>query len=537
MNDVPELLSWLKKRDTWLSDTVQNEIIETMARAIQKQILEKLQDCEFVGVIADGTTDCAGEEQFSICLQFSNKDIQIENCFVGMYNVPDSTGATLASAVKDVLLRFNVPLAKLQGISFDGAANMSGKYEGVQSILKKDCPGSLYVHCSNHSLDLVLQEVSRQIRGFADALLFVRNTANLLRRSSKRKTVFASMFEDEDKVIALSSICPTRWCVRRTAIQKVILSYKAILGTLAQIKADKNNRGEVQSTASGLHKQAMESRTYFFLLSSQAIFGECEAVAKILQGVQVTAKAVMDSIALLQKAILRIRTDTQFQEFLRETEQKTEEYGLTMTRKRQVATPAAIRHDGRKTTEEKLPDAQKWKIQLFEPLDLIQVQLTRRFDQQDLVVAVARENLLLNSELTDTDYATSKLPRNFDWDKLRRQILQLRDMFEVRNEQMVSVVQIAQLLLSLDPLTRSLFSEVKRLVSLIQCQPISAASCERSFSCLRRLKTWLRSTMTQKRFTHLALLSTHRDTVTHLELTPFLNEFCRKTPERASVFG
>lgn len=37
--------------------------------------------------------------------------------------------------------------------------------------------------------------------------------------------------------------------------------------------------------------------------------------------------------------------------------------------------------------------------------------------------------------------------------------------------------------------------------------PISSANCERSFSAMRRVKTWLRATMTQERFSHLALLT------------------------------
>lgn len=37
--------------------------------------------------------------------------------------------------------------------------------------------------------------------------------------------------------------------------------------------------------------------------------------------------------------------------------------------------------------------------------------------------------------------------------------------------------------------------------------PVSSAGCERSFSAMRRIKTWLRSTMEQKRFSNLALLN------------------------------
>ena len=41
--------------------------------------------------------------------------------------------------------------------------------------------------------------------------------------------------------------------------------------------------------------------------------------------------------------------------------------------------------------------------------------------------------------------------------------------------------------------------------------PVSTASAERSFSTMRRLKTYLRSTMTDKRLTGPALMNIHTD--------------------------
>ena len=139
---------------------------------------------EFVGLVADGTTDVSGNEQFSVCLQYATKDLEMVNSFLGMYNAPESTGETLASVVKDVLLWLSILLMKLEGFSFDGAANMSGWFHGVQSILRKECTEALYVHCANHSLDFVLQEVARSVRGVADALQFVRDVSYMIRESS-----------------------------------------------------------------------------------------------------------------------------------------------------------------------------------------------------------------------------------------------------------------------------------------------------------------------------------------------------------------
>ena len=44
---------------------------------------------------------------------------------------------------------------------------------------------------------------------------------------------------------------------------------------------------------------------------------------------------------------------------------------------------------------------------------------------------------------------------------------------------------------------RYLLSEVSKVVRLLLVMPASNATSERSFSCLRRIQTYLRSTMTQ----------------------------------------
>ena len=47
--------------------------------------------------------------------------------------------------------------------------------------------------------------------------------------------------------------------------------------------------------------------------------------------------------------------------------------------------------------------------------------------------------------------------------------------------------------------------------------PILSASCERSISTIRNLKTYLRNTMVQDRLNGLALMHAHREIELHLE--------------------
>ena len=53
--------------------------------------------------------------------------------------------------------------------------------------------------------------------------------------------------------------------------------------------------------------------------------------------------------------------------------------------------------------------------------------------------------------------------------------------------------------------------QVVLLLRLFGTLPVTTATAERSFSTLRRLKTYLRSTMSEERLTDLALMTVHRE--------------------------
>lgn len=89
---------------------------------------------------------------------------------------------------------------------------MSGRISGVQAPLKEDCKDALYVHCSNHSRDLALQQVGREVTIVADTLVFVREVSITIRESAKRESLFKGMFEDG--AVRLLGLCPTRWCIQ-----------------------------------------------------------------------------------------------------------------------------------------------------------------------------------------------------------------------------------------------------------------------------------------------------------------------------------
>ena len=60
--------------------------------------------------------------------------------------------------------------------------------------------------------------------------------------------------------------------------------------------------------------------------------------------------------------------------------------------------------------------------------------------------------------------------------------------------------------LKADPLV---FPNVRKMLIRLMVLPVTSCEAERSFSTLRRVKTYLRSTMAQDRLTGLALMNVH----------------------------
>jgi len=65
----------------------------------------------------------------------------------------------------------------------------------------------------------------------------------------------------------------------------------------------------------------------------------------------------------------------------------------------------------------------------------------------------------------------------------------------------------------------------------------SSATAERSFSSLRRLKTYLRSTMGQERLNHVLILNVHQDKTDSIDLKSVARDFISLNDVKRNIFG
>ena len=82
------------------------------------------------------------------------------------------------------------------------------------------------------------------------------------------------------------------------------------------------------------------------------------------------------------------------------------------------------------------------------------------------------------------------------------------------------------------------FSQVTTLLKISLALPATNAVSEQSTSTLRRIKNWLRTSITQGRLNRCMLLAIYKEMMDKLTLTDVAaNEFCSGSDERSRLLG
>ena len=114
------------------------------------------------------------------------------------------------------------------------------------------------------------------------------------------------------------------------------------------------------------------------------------------------------------------------------------------------------------------------------------------------------------------------------------QILATNYPEEVRES--VTVKDVCDYVQNMSPFEKALISEVVVLLKILIVMPATNAVSERSFSALRRLKNYMRSTMSQDRLNHLLFLHAHKDYTNSLDLIAVVNDFVSFSEQPDSNF-
>lgn len=180
------------------------------------------------------------------------------------------------------MYNFGINIQYLRGQGYDGAASMSGRFNGVQSIIKKQYKTAVYVHCSAHVLNLVICS-SCEIACIRNAMGVIETVYNFM-NTSKRQCVLQSEVRSKvsnSKKEKLIKICATRWVEKHESIRTFIDLQEAVVSSL-EIMAGWVDK-ETSSKATQLLLSLSDTTFNVSLMVIDEIFKHSYILCKALQ--------------------------------------------------------------------------------------------------------------------------------------------------------------------------------------------------------------------------------------------------------------
>ena len=132
------------------------------------------------------------------------------------------------------------------------------------------------------------------------------------------------------------------------------------------------------------------------------------------------------------------------------------------------------------------------------------------------------------------------LEKDINKERFIAQLSMLQDM--IQNAQENTIKEVTTLQTIADSMNKSeiykrMLGKIDRVLKVYFTVPVTTATAERSFSALKRLKTFVRSSMTQARLNNLLMMYVHDSVTESLDLVDVGNQFVSVNSRRKHYFG
>jgi hypothetical protein len=504
---------------SYLSYKIQNEIINTCGDVIQTQIVDNINKAECFSVLADETSDISGVEQFTLGVRYTCKDNEdkyvLREDFLKFVPVTDTKGVTLANTLKQSLSEMGINLNHLRGQGYDGATSMSGKFQGCAVIMREQFPQAVYVHCASHSLNLALCH-SCNIPVIRNCLGTMKEVITFFRVSPKRSAVFTKFVQESNptgtKKTRLTKFCETRWVEHLDAIMLFKDMFHIICKALKEIQEHPDSDSETSSKAYSL-LTAIEKCSFVAAMTSVSnIFSLSHNLSTSLQSETIDLVYFLKYADDLKKEVLdmRMESEAKFKYIFKDVIAVCEAADIDIDVPRR-----ASRQTHRDNYSSDEPETY-YRCSVFIPfLDYFLQQLDVRFLNHRTLLESLQFLLphhccsLGDKEIQEiSDKITEFWPNDTEGYSGRfhsELIMWKRKWLQCESKKPKYFISC------LNECDKHIFPSLHKILKIGATIPVTTATCERSFSTLRRVKSYLRNTTGQERLNGLALMSIHRD--------------------------
>lgn len=521
--------------------SVQTSLLRIMSELIIAEISSEVSKSTFYTILADETKDLSKKEQMSIVLRYVYEG-SIHEQFVNINEAKqldaDGLTATILDAI-DKMTGFSkggVILKNCVGQGYDGANVMSGHLNGVNVKLQNHAPFAHYVHCFNHRLNLVLVDVVKSIPCCSETLSLLQRLYVFISSSAVHPKWVEMQKEQHVRIMELKSLSDTRWACQANMISAVCKRLQILVSLLADL-ADHEEDPDRRITARGLFCQ-VDKQFLRNLFGLRSIFSSSKTVSDFLQSSSNNLADAVDLINNFRKELQEMRSEEKLQSIWDEVETLSQELGVPERKLcRQSKMPARFEDSyveaPIQSTRFENDKYVAFKRDISAAIDKVQNEVDRRFSKKNESLMRGISSLTPESPIYLEANAIKDFGEEYspliDTEDIDIEVNNLRRILKKMpaNNRPQSLLQLQTYVERLN----AAYPELDKMLRIACTLPVSTSACERSFSTLRIVKNYLRTTMTNARLNDLLVIGIHRGRAARLDLDEVIDIFIKKHPK------
>lgn len=395
----------------------------------------------------------------------------------------------------------------------------TGVNVGVKTRILQENSRALFVPCACHTMNLAVNDTAKLADN--DTFKFfetVQKVFVFFSESPKRWAILQKFAAD--KKITLKNVSTTRWSSRESATKCLLYNLPAIHAALIEIANAPKAPGERNQSAFMANILAKKIEKFKFICGIVAwhnILSQINIVSKMLQSHSID---ISNGLQLIRKVLNFLKTARDSDETIDEWFEKAKSI-----RSEIKFEPTAIDHfatQNRPNRVQRMPeemedfsedDKERFKHSFaFRILDAASSKLEERFEQFEELSSAFEFLFDLHSKKISLEQCL-QLEKKFTSEKDGKKDIDATQLFDeiksfqvlVDDDKKKSPLNFLNKIQSLN--LASIYPNLVIALRLFLTLPVTVASAESSFSKLKIIKNYLRTTMSQDRLTNLATIS------------------------------
>ncbi|KAF0721289.1 zinc finger MYM-type protein 1-like, partial [Aphis craccivora] len=481
---LEELISNYTKRSVnYLSPTIQNEFVNLLGKKVRNEILSRIRKSKYYSLLFDCIPDIYHNEQISEIIRYvyvTNGKVKIEESFIDFIITEEKTGEGLASDIMKKLQDDQLDIQDARRQGYDNGANMAVNYRGVQAQIQEKNNLALYIPCASHCLNLAgvhSASINAAMKHFFET---VESIFKFFSRSTSRWSTLMETLK-----VSLKGHSDTRWSSKSNAIKPLNTQIKEVYGVLQNMIANSINTDTTFSAQIDRATKALQMKTLTL-----------DKATSLIQAIKIS---------------LHEFRDTEFKENFAHTSTLVTTLGITNTSMRLKKKKRLELYEGQDDGIH-ISEIQQFRININNAVDVFINQLSWRCEK---VMEVADDFGFLSDASLYNMIVKSIIPDH------------------IKSATVIELLQLIQ-----DYNLKESYPNIEIVFRIFLTMPVTAATCERSFSKLKFIKNYLRSTMGQERLSNLSILSIENEVAGEINFEDVIDEFAAiKSRKKGRIYS